>query len=153
MKTKHIASHFILVVNCIILLGCNNNVKNESESKTSGVKKDSTSSKVTTISFNEETYDFGDIREGEKMMCSFPFTNTGDVDLLITNAVGSCGCTIPTFPKTPIKKGEKGKIDVVFDSEGLSGIMEKSIMIYCNCGSGVKKIFIKSNIIPLKKRN
>ena len=70
------------------------------------------------MAFTEEKHNFGKITQGEKVSYSFVFKNTGGSDLIISSAQGSCGCTVPTFPKGPVKPGQESKIDVVFNSEG-----------------------------------
>jgi hypothetical protein len=71
----------------------------------------------------------------------------GSSNLIVSSAHGSCGCTIPEYPKKPILPGEEGVIDVVFASEGKSGIVEKSVTIVTNCEPSTKIIYIKANII------
>ncbi len=66
--------------------------------------------------FNDTKHDFGKINQGEKVSYSFLFKNTGGSDLVISSAQGSCGCTIPSYPKEAIKAGQESKIDVIFDS-------------------------------------
>src|ERR1035437_3834101 len=83
--------------------------------------------------FNEVVHDFGKITQGEKVSYSFIFKNTGGSDLVISSAQGSCGCTVPSYPKEPIKIGQESKIDVVFDSDGKSGLVEKTITLVTNC--------------------
>ena len=78
--------------------------------------------KITTIKFDEMSYAWGKIKEGEKMTHNFKFTNTGNNDLIISDARGSCGCTVPEWPKEPIKAGKSAEIKVIFDSI----VMEKS---------------------------
>lgn len=73
---------------------------------------------TTTLEFAEEVFDYGEIMEGEKVTHIYKFTNTGDEPLVISNAKGSCGCTVPDWPKAPIAAGEEGEIKVVFDSKG-----------------------------------
>lgn len=73
---------------------------------------------TTTMEFEEEVFDYGTIMEGEKVTHVYKFTNTGDEALVISNAKGSCGCTVPDWPKAPIAAGESGEIKVVFDSKG-----------------------------------
>src|SRR5436190_23033204 len=74
------------------------------------------------IKFEEEAYDFGTIKEGEKISHEFKFKNTGKSDLLITSATASCGCTVPEWPKDPIPPGGNGVIKVSFNSEGKGGM-------------------------------
>lgn len=73
---------------------------------------------LTSIKFEEETHDWGTLMDGEKMTHVFKFKNTGKEPLLISNAKGSCGCTVPDWPKEAIAPGKSGEIKVVFDSKG-----------------------------------
>ena len=99
------------------------------------------------IKFEEETHDFGRITQGEKVTYNFKFKNTGGANLIISSASGSCGCTIPDYPKKPILPGEEANINVVFASEGKSGIVEKSVTVVTNCEPSTRIIYIKANII------
>jgi len=73
---------------------------------------------LTTVSFEEDTYDFGEVMEGEKVVHVYKFTNTGKEPLVISKAKGSCGCTVPEWPREPIPAGGKGEIRVEFNSKG-----------------------------------
>ncbi len=99
------------------------------------------------IKFEEDTHDFGRITQGEKVTYNFKFKNTGGANLIISSASGSCGCTIPDYPKKPILPSEEANINVVFASEGKSGIVEKSVTIVTNCEPSTRIIYIKANII------
>ena len=77
---------------------------------------------TTTLEFAETTYDFGTIKDGEKATYSYKFTNTGKEPLIISNAKGSCGCTVPDWPRDPIAPGKTGEIKVVFDSKGKGSV-------------------------------
>jgi hypothetical protein len=98
------------------------------------------------MTFNELKHDFGKIMQGEKVSYSFVFKNTGGSDLVISSAQGSCGCTVPTYPKEPVKPGQESKIDVVFNSEGKSGVVEKTVTLVTNCNPSTKILTIVSNI-------
>jgi hypothetical protein len=101
------------------------------------------------ISFDKTSHDFGTIQEGEKVTTTFNFTNTGDVDLIIVDARGSCGCTVPQYPKnTPIAPGETGSILVSFDSSNKPGIQQKSVTLSANTATGREMLRIKSNVTP-----
>jgi hypothetical protein len=73
---------------------------------------------TTSIEFEETTFDYGTVTEGAKVEHMYKFKNTGTEPLLISNAKGSCGCTVPDWPREPIAPGESGEIKVVFDSKG-----------------------------------
>ncbi len=109
--------------------------------------------KYRKITFDTPTHDFGDIEEGEKVNYSFSFTNTGEADLVIVDAVGSCGCTIPKYPDQPIKPGEKKNIEVYFDSKGKIGNTTKTVTITSNCKSQQTILTIHSNIISKKNKS
>ncbi len=96
--------------------------------------------------FNEEKHDFGRITQGEKVSYSFVFKNTGGSDLVISSAQGSCGCTVPTYPKGAVKPGQESKIDVVFNSEGKSGMVEKTVTLVTNCNPSTRVLTITSII-------
>lgn len=86
----------------------------------------------TTITFVDTKHDFGTITEGEKVKHAYKFKNTGDNPLLISNAVASCGCTVPSYPKKPIAPGEEGEIVVEFNSTNRVGQQKKNVLIYSN---------------------
>jgi hypothetical protein len=98
------------------------------------------------ITFKEEKHDFGKITQGEKVSHSFVFTNTGGSDLVISTAQGSCGCTVPSYPKTAIKPNETAQIDVVFDSANKSGLVSKTITLVTNCNPSTKVLTISATI-------
>lgn len=102
--------------------------------------------KYPQMSFNEKEFDFGTITQGEKVSHTFTFTNTGEADLLISDAKASCGCTVPEYPKEAVKPGKTGKLKVTFDSAGKSGETKKTITITCNTAQGMEQLAIKTNI-------
>jgi hypothetical protein len=104
-------------------------------------------SKLPVISFSKSEHDFGRIIEGEKVSYSFKFQNTGKTELIISNVVASCGCTVPSFPKKPIPPGETEFINVVFDSKGRSGNFTKDVTVYSNTIPNSIQLIIKGNII------
>lgn len=73
---------------------------------------------TTTMEFTEMVYDFGEITEGEHVKYAFKFKNTGSEPLIISDAKGSCGCTVPDWPREPIAPGASSEIKVEFDSKG-----------------------------------
>lgn len=103
------------------------------------------------FAFNEEAHDFGTINEGDVVEHVFAFTNTGDAPLIISSATGSCGCTVPEWPKEPIGVGEKGEIKVKFNSKKKPGIQNKTVTITSNTYPKQKRIKIKANVTPAPK--
>ena len=80
---------------------------------------------TTSIEYSETTFDFGDAIEGEKVRHIYAFTNTGSEPLVISNAKGSCGCTVPDWPREPIAPGASGEIIVEFDTKGKGSVEGK----------------------------
>lgn len=77
---------------------------------------------LTSIKFDQDTYDWGKVMDGDKVTHVFKFKNTGNEPLIISNAKGSCGCTVPEWPKDAIAPGKSGEIKVVFDSKGKGAV-------------------------------
>ena len=133
------------------LLQCCNN---ESASKKVDQQKAAKSSTetpaaTTAMTFNKTVHDFGTIKEGETVQTTFTFTNTGKSDLIIVDARGSCGCTVPNYPKnTPIAPGATGEILVSFDSSNKPNMQQKTVTISANTQSGRETLRIKAMVSP-----
>jgi len=106
---------------------------------------------VPVMSFESTEYDFGTINENDIVETVFNFENTGVTDLIITNAHASCGCTIPEWPKHPIKPGEKAVIKVKFNSRGKKNKQNKTVTLTTNTKNGREFLKIKAQVIPAKK--
>ena len=104
---------------------------------------------TSEMTFEVEEYNFGTIKQGEAVTREFTFTNTGKEDLIITNAQGSCGCTVPTWPKEPIKKAAKGVIKVTFNSAGKMGLQDKTVTITSNAKNSPRVIHLKGTVEAL----
>ncbi|MES2799747.1 MAG: DUF1573 domain-containing protein [Bacteroidota bacterium] len=100
------------------------------------------------IEFSKETHDYGTIKYGADGSCTFEFKNTGNEPLIISNAKGSCGCTVPEWSKEPIAPGAKGSIKVKYDTKR-PGAINKSVTITSNAVNEPTKIIrIKGNVLP-----
>jgi len=112
---------------------------------------------VTTMEFDETTFDFGTIISGEKVSFFAEFKNTGDKPLVIKAAKGSCGCTIPKWPKEPIMPGATSQMLIEFNSKGKHGKTSKRVTITANTEPAQTFLTITGMIekdevvIPIKK--
>ncbi|MCD7976438.1 MAG: DUF1573 domain-containing protein [Tannerellaceae bacterium] len=99
------------------------------------------------ISVQETTHDFGEIMEGNGTVShTFTVENTGDMPLVITRVVASCGCTTPEWTKEPIAPGKTGNIAVTFDPKGRPGPFSKTISVYSNGKSGSYILTIRGDV-------
>ncbi len=96
--------------------------------------------------FDEEEFNFGTIKQGDKVTHDFNFVNVGKEPLVITEAHGSCGCTVPSWPKEPVAKGAKAVIHVEFNSTGKMGMQDKTVTITSNAKVGSKVLHLKGNV-------
>jgi len=86
----------------------------------------------TVIVFDKMVHDFGTMTEGEEREYSFRFTNNGNEPLIIESAKGSCGCTVPMWPKDAIAPGGTGEIKVKFNSKNKKGNNQKKVTLISN---------------------
>ena len=105
-------------------------------------------SKLPKFEFVSENYDFGKIKQGEKVSYSFKFKNSGATPLIISSASASCGCTVPTYPEDPIAPGAEGIVEVVFDSNGKMGMQTKTVTLVANTIPNTKVLYIRGEILP-----
>lgn len=101
--------------------------------------------------FVTETIDYGTVAANSDGKREFVFTNNGNKPLIITNAVGSCGCTVPTYSKEPIAPGAKGVIGVKYDTSRAGQPFTKTVTITSNAaGTPSKTLTIKGNVLALE---
>src|SRR5689334_19376817 len=84
--------------------------------------------------------------QGDQVKHDFEFTNTGKEPLIISNAAGSCGCTVPEWPKEPIASGAKGVIKVTFNSAGKQGVQDKTVTLSSNAKQNPLVLHLKGNV-------
>ena len=91
--------------------------------------------KQAEIKFDKKTHNFG------------TFTNVGDAPLVINQAVPSCGCTAPQYPKNPIAPGDKGTIEVVYDGRGkIPGHFKKTITVRTNGATEMTRLYVEGDM-------
>ena len=116
---------------CIIccLTGCN-----------SPAEKDS-----AEIKFEVTEHNFGQLNFKGNGNYSFEFTNPGKTPLIINNVKTSCGCTVPQWPKKPLKPGGKGEIKINYDTS-TPGMFNKTITVYYNGENSPIRLAIKGSV-------
>ncbi len=101
---------------------------------------------AASFKFETEEHSFGKIMQGESVTYDFQFTNTGTEPIIISKAEGSCGCTVPIWPKEPIMKGQKASIKVTFNSTGKLGVQDKTVTLTSNAEQNPMVIHIKGTV-------
>jgi hypothetical protein len=102
--------------------------------------------KLPKVEFDKMEHDFGMIEANAKVETEFIVKNVGEADLLISNATATCGCTVPDYPKQPLKPGESAPIKVTFDPAGKSGIQSKTVTLTTNTEKGTETFTIKADV-------
>ena len=114
---------------------------------TTTTKADSPKVDGAGMLFENETIDYGTIPHNADGKREFTFVNNGTKPLIITNATGSCGCTVPSFPKEPIAPGAKAVIGVKYATDRV-GSFTKTVTITSNAeGQASKVLTIKGNVL------
>lgn len=116
-----------------------------SEVKVTGITK---AENYAEIKFDTLRHNFGKFSKNDPIVkCSFKFTNTGTAPLVIHQAFASCGCTVPTFTKEPIKPGESGVIDVTYNgTDKFPGHFQKTVTVRSNAVSEVTRLIIEGDM-------
>ena len=106
-----------------------------------------------SIKFDKMIHNFGTFSEDQPTQkCVFTFTNVGTAPLIINQAVASCGCTIPSYTKAPIKPGEKGEIKVTYNGTGaFPGHFKKTITVRTNGVTELTRLYIEGVMSENKK--
>jgi hypothetical protein len=126
-----------------------------------GLSAQEADANAAEISFETETIDYGTIDKGADGQREFVFTNTGKEPLIISNCKGSCGCTVPVWPKQPIAPGETASIKVKYDTKRV-GQFTKTVTVSSNAKSPTKTLRIRGVVkaapketetVPMKKES
>ncbi len=108
---------------------------------------------LSTMDFTDTMHDFGNINEGEVVVHEFEFKNNGKKPLIISGAVGSCGCTAPSYPHDPVVPGKSGIVTVKFNSKDKVGHQEKTVTINTNSVKGTHTLLIKAEVKESARAN
>lgn len=134
----------ILIAVCSVMLSAAVNAQSDKVAAPTTAPADNKN--AAEMVFKSEEYNYGTIKQGESVTHEFTFVNNGKEDLIITNAQGSCGCTVPQYPKEPVKTGESGTIKVTFNSAGKMGLQDKTVTITSNAKNSPRILHIKGSI-------
>jgi len=98
------------------------------------------------MSFQSETIDYGTIAHNADGKREFVLVNNGTEPLIIKNCQGSCGCTVPTWPKEPIAPGAKAVIGVKYATDRI-GAFTKTVTVTSNASETPKVLTIKGTVL------
>ena len=153
MKKNIILLALLITTTCLV--SCTNgnaSTKVNKENLNNAKSRDTEIEKgVATISLDKREYDFGSVNEGDIVETVFKVTNSGDTDLVITDAKVTCGCTVPIWPKEAIKPGETKDVKVRFNTSGKSNRQQKNITLITNTLSGREILTLKGMVTPKAK--
>ncbi|MEO8588524.1 MAG: DUF1573 domain-containing protein [Flavobacteriales bacterium] len=102
----------------------------------------------TTAVFAKYEHDFGTIKQDTENKFVFTFTNTGSEPMIIESATGSCGCTVPSYPKAPIPPGGAGEIEVVYKPGKQENAQQKTVTVIANTEPKETTLRIKAQVTP-----
>lgn len=102
------------------------------------------------LTFQKEVHDYGEVKQNGNGDCEFKFTNTGTSALIISDAKGSCQCTVPEWPKTPILPGQSATIKVHYNTARV-GDINKTVTLYANIEGGTKVVRIKGKVVAAEE--
>ena len=108
--------------------------------------------KVAKIEFKTDVIDYGTIEKGADGLRVFEFTNTGNAPLIISKVTSTCGCTVPKKPERPILPGEKGQIEVKYDTQRVNPI-RKTITVLSNADTPTVALKIKGDVVDAGQKN
>ena len=127
----------------VLILSCMINIKAQSDNE----------KKQAEIKFEKLSHNFGTFSETDPVVtCVFVYTNVGESQLIINQAVATCGCTVPEYTKTPVQPGEKGEIKITYNGTGkFPGHFKKSITIRTNGVIEMTRLYVEGDMEEAKK--
>ncbi len=105
----------------------------------------------TTVQMIDSVYNFGKVTDGENVIYSYRFRNTGKNPLIVSSATASCGCTVPEKPEQPVKPGETGFLKVVFNSKGRVGQVHKEVTVISNAYPQFPVLQLTGEVVSTEK--
>ena len=105
------------------------------------------------IQFDNTEIDFGTVDEGEIVEVKFTVLNSGKTDLIISNIQPSCGCTVPVWPKEPIKPGASSEVLANFNTSGKPNRQAKTLTLFANTLNGRHVLKLRGYVNPKNSVN
>lgn len=143
--------YLLISVVALLAMSCDKKSSQNSEIKKDTVELGVGNQSYGRFLFEESSFDFGKIKQGDIVKHSFKFKNDGENPLIITAAQASCGCTVPEYPKEPIAPGESGEILVQFNSTGKMGAQNKTVQITANTLPNTTTLVLKGEVEAVEK--
>ena len=155
-RLKNMKQLLVILVAVALLTACKNVTKNPKEpvdpeaqaKEQAAILNDSTN--WTTVQWLDSVQNFGKVTDGEKVIISFHFKNTGNKPLIISNVQASCGCTVPSKPEEPIAPGKEGVITAEFNSAGRVGKASKYLNVTCNTKDQLINLLFEGEVLAKK---
>ena len=133
----------------VFLTACSTDPSKKAKANDVATAAEASTTDAPVMTFDKLSHDFGTINEGEVVETVFTLTNTGSSDLIILNARGSCGCTVPDYPKDqPIAPGESAEVTVKFDSNNKPNANNRSVTFTTNTEKGREVVQIRTFVTP-----
>jgi hypothetical protein len=135
----------VAILSAFVFTSCKENAadKVSEENVAAAADRDAKAGDLPVMTFAESEFDFGTIEGGTAVEHVFKFTNTGKAPLVIVDAKGSCGCTVPSYSKEPVPPGGEGELLVKFNGSGKNQV-SKTVTVTANTEKGKEIITIKA---------
>ena len=154
---KHL-NYISLIIIPLIVISCGSNTE-QSEINSSTVQNNYSALENfevakggASITFNEKEFEFPPMEQGENVVHSFYFVNSGDSPLVLTEVKGSCGCTGVNYPKKPILPGQKGKIDAEVSTSTKSVGRTFKVRVYVSSNAIENKVTLALKGTPIESK-
>jgi len=142
---------YTLLLSAIVLASCSNTddkkITTDLVNNPLTAEKDADQVDMPKIELSQDFFDFGEMNQKESVSTEFVIKNIGDAPLLIRSAKGSCGCTVPEWPKEPVAVGEEAVIKVTFNSGNKKGKQNKTVTLVTNAIPSTKVLTIKGTVL------
>ena len=141
----------VIVFLSFVCIACNDNAASKidvsKQEKRTSLSLDQVDSPTNPkMDFEATEWDFGEIDQGDAVEYAFKFKNSGTDPLIITNAKGSCGCTVPEWPREPVAPGATGVINVKYNSKGKKGKQNKRVTLTTNMVPSQQVLIVKGQV-------